>query len=188
MDMTLNSNVIHHGENKENYDPSSSTSSRNVSDGLLRQAQKIRQTRSQVHSRQPLLEIPVNYLRRNNEIGENVSGRIATTTPQALNNRNLTQVGSHVIRVRNEFIEQRSTGRISFNRHNNDVRHSFRQRDNQKDVNHGGTAESDSLIENEIIMESDSLYPQNMEIDIINFDDSQDMDVVSSLSQQNPYL
>ncbi|KAF0520322.1 hypothetical protein F8M41_016374 [Gigaspora margarita] len=177
MDMTINSNVTHHGENKENYYPSSSTSSRNVSGGLLRQAQKVRQTRSQVHSRQPLLEIP------------NVSGCIATTTPQVLNNRSLTQVGSHVIRVSHEFIEQRSTGRISFNRHNNDVRHSFRQRDNQKDFNHGGlTAESDSLIENDIIMESNSLCPQNMEIDIINFDDSQDMDVVSSLSQQNPYL
>ncbi|KAF0555615.1 hypothetical protein F8M41_016991 [Gigaspora margarita] len=182
MDMNINSNVIHHGENKENFDPSSSTSSRNGSGGVFRPAQKLRQTRSQIHGRLPLLEIPVNNLRRNNEIGENMSSRIATATPQVMNNRSMTQVGS-IIRVRNE----------SFNRlisNIQEARQYLRKRDNQKDVNHGRltAVESDSLIENENMMESDSLYPQNMEIDIINFDDSQDMDVVSSISQQNPYL
>ncbi|CAG8759743.1 10886_t:CDS:2, partial [Dentiscutata erythropus] len=139
--MSINASVVRHGENKENYDPSSSTFSRNGTGSVLRPTQKVRQTRSQINGRPPLLEIPVNSLRgRNNEIGENVSGRNATATPQVMNNHSLTQVGSHVTRVRNETIrhqqtiELRGAGRSSINRrtthtsNNEDVQHNFIQR------------------------------------------------------------
>ncbi|CAG8439961.1 9317_t:CDS:2 [Cetraspora pellucida] len=237
MEMTINSNVINHGENKENYDPSSNTFSQNGTGGVLRPTQKIRQTRSQVHGRPPLLEIPVNNLRgRNNELSENVSDRNATAIPQVMNNRSLTQVGSHVFRVRNDSIRsqqiigQRSVGRTSIGRRNihasinDDIRRDFRQTaainsinintsqpvinydqsaifhqnlqinrnvngneqsgalytygsNSQNYVNRGRlTTESALLFENDIMMDSNSLYSQGMEID-----DSQDMDIGSSL-------
>ncbi|CAG8569111.1 20163_t:CDS:2 [Cetraspora pellucida] len=229
MEMTINANVINHGENKENYDPSSNTFSQNGTGGVLRPTQKIRQTRSQVHGRPPLLEIPVNNLRgRNNELSENVSDRNATAIPQVMNNRSLTQVGSHVFRVRSDYIRsqqiigQRSVGRTSIGRRNihasinDDIRRDFRQRaainsinintsqpiinydhdqsaifhqnlqinrnvngneQSGTDVNRGRlTTESALLFENDIMMDSNSLHSQGMEIE-----DSQDMDIGSSL-------
>ncbi|CAG8484383.1 21330_t:CDS:2 [Racocetra persica] len=237
MEMTINANVIHHGENKENYDPSSNTFSRNGTGNVLRPTQKIRQTRPQVHGRPPLLEIPVNSLRgRNNEISENLSDHNATTTPQVMNNRSLTQVGSNVVRVRrNDFIrsqqivEQRNVGRTSIGRRNihtpinDDIRHDIRQRasinsinvntsqlilnygqsaifhqdlqinrnfngneqsstlytygpGSQNDVNHGRLTTESALFENDI-----------MDVDVTDFEDSQDMDVGSSHPRQNPY-
>ncbi|CAG8785641.1 9138_t:CDS:2, partial [Racocetra fulgida] len=236
MEMTINANVIHHGENKENYDPSSNTFSRNGTGNVLRPTQKIRQTRPQVHGRPPLLEIPVNSLRRrNNEISENLSDHNATATPQVMNNRSLTQVGSNVVRVRNDFIrnqqivEQRNVGRTSIGRRNihtpinDDIRRDIRQRasinsinvntsqlilnygqsaifhqdlqinrnvngneqsstlytygpGSQNDVNHGRLTTESTLFENDIIMDSNSLYSQGMDVDVTNFEDSQDMD------------